>query len=194
MTAEVCLIVAKNENNAIGYNGDLLFNLKGDMEYFKNVTQEVPNCEYKNVVIMGHNTWKSIPKKYKPLKNRINIVLTSKSTIECQTDEVILSNNLKEIITLLKNKEDIHKIFIIGGNKLYDEAIRDNLVDKLYITNILYKLPKDMCDTYFSDIDCNKWDLSWESDTFSENALVLPLKKKDIVKFNYNIFTKNKLF
>ena len=66
------------KSRGIGKDNGLPWHLKGDMTYFKKKTSyaEFPNC--KNVVIMGYNTWMSIPVKCKPLKNRVNIVITKK--------------------------------------------------------------------------------------------------------------------
>ena len=71
------LIVAYIKNNyGIGHNNELLFYLKKDLDYFKRITKG--NNKKQNVLIMGYNTWDSIPNKFKPLPYRINIVLTSK--------------------------------------------------------------------------------------------------------------------
>ena len=60
----------------IGYKNDLPWKLSEDLKHFRNVTSKTNDTNKSNVVIMGRKTWESIPKNYKPLKNRINIVLT----------------------------------------------------------------------------------------------------------------------
>jgi dihydrofolate reductase len=67
------LIYCKNILNNIGLNGDLLYHIPEDMKYFKDITSHEYIKGHKNIVIMGYNTWISIPDKYKPLSNRINI-------------------------------------------------------------------------------------------------------------------------
>ncbi|HKM01112.1 MAG TPA: dihydrofolate reductase, partial [Sedimentibacter sp.] len=62
------LIVAVAKNWAIGYKGDLLFDLPDDMTFFKETTID-------KVVVMGRKTLLSFPNG-KPLKNRVNIILT----------------------------------------------------------------------------------------------------------------------
>ena len=59
------LIYCKNINNHIGYNGNLLYNIQEDMKYFKKITSQEYIKNHKNFVIMGYNTWISIPDKYK---------------------------------------------------------------------------------------------------------------------------------
>ena len=71
-----CLIVACDKNLGIGKNNDLPWKLKQEMNFFKETTLSLKIYKKKNVVIMGRNTWESIPTKYKPLRDRINIIIT----------------------------------------------------------------------------------------------------------------------
>ena len=68
------LIYCKNNQNIIGYDNNLLFTIPEDIKYFKQITSQEYTKNHKNIVIMGYNTWKSIPDKYKPLQNRINVI------------------------------------------------------------------------------------------------------------------------
>jgi dihydrofolate reductase len=82
------IVVATSLNHGIGYQGQLPWRIPQDLQYFQKLTTQgffqcnnpalsqsdlVPK---KNAVIMGHTTWKSIPKKFRPLSNRINVILT----------------------------------------------------------------------------------------------------------------------
>lgn len=49
------------------------------MAFFTRMTTDTKNKDKKNIVLMGRRTWECIPEKYQPLKNRINMVLTSQS-------------------------------------------------------------------------------------------------------------------
>ena len=64
---KIKLIVAASENNVIGIKNDLPWHLPDDMKFFKRKTQD-------STVIMGKNNYLSIPHKYRPLKNRLNII------------------------------------------------------------------------------------------------------------------------
>lgn len=57
----------------------LLNDYRSELAFFTSMTTNTKNANKKNVVLMGRRTWESIPKEYRPLKNRINIVLTSQS-------------------------------------------------------------------------------------------------------------------
>ena len=81
------LIVAMCKNNGIGIDNKIPWRISEDMSYFSKKTsgdygvmiqnEKQNETTKKNAVIMGRNTWESLPKKYKPLPNRFNIVLTS---------------------------------------------------------------------------------------------------------------------
>ena len=81
---KVNLIVAASENNVIGQNNDLPWNLPNDMNFFKNKTNG--HC-----VIMGRKNYLSIPKKYRPLPNRTNLILSNKSDFKAKDCKVFNS-------------------------------------------------------------------------------------------------------
>jgi dihydrofolate reductase/thymidylate synthase len=149
-------------NNGIGNKGILPWRLKNDLIYFKNKTSTVlidDNIEYINTVIMGNNTWISIPECNKPLKNRINIIITRK-TIKSNNKFIIYTNwdnLLKEIINFNNQKYTLNnkilKIqynFIIGGESIYKLALNKLDINTIYTTEIY----KDYeCDTYFPKIN-----------------------------------------
>ncbi|MGN1208192.1 MAG: dihydrofolate reductase [Christensenellales bacterium] len=101
------LIFCVDKNFGIGINNKMLFNLKQDLTYFKQKT-------INKVVVMGHGTLLSLPNG-KPLKNRTNIVLTSK---DIKIENATVVHNLNELLMTLKsfNSDDI---FIIGGESVY---------------------------------------------------------------------------
>ena len=66
--------------NGIGMQNGLPWNIKKDMNRFVSITKSVPedlNINYMNSVIMGRTTWESIPEKFRPLNNRLNIIITN---------------------------------------------------------------------------------------------------------------------
>ena len=68
------LIVAHCKNRGIGFKNQLPWKLTLDMHRFKKLTIGNKN----NAVIMGRNTWESLPLKFRPLPKRTNIILTTK--------------------------------------------------------------------------------------------------------------------
>lgn len=137
----VSLIAAVDSKNGIGKNGDIPWNLGQDLKHFQKLTIGDGN----NVVIMGRKTWDSLPNKHKPLKKRGNIVLTSNKKFK----DCISFNNLENALDYAKEAEHV---FIIGGAKLYNEAMHKNLVTNILLTR-LYKDFK--CDTFINNIPEN---------------------------------------
>lgn len=127
----VSMIAAvSKENFGIGYQGKLLFNIPEDLARFKKVTMGFP-------IIMGENTWLSLPKK--PLPGRRNIVLGKGEHEGAET-----AHSIEETLELVKNEEEV---FVIGGGMVYQQFLP--LASKLYITEI-YNKPENV-DTFFPD-------------------------------------------
>ena len=105
----VKFIWAQDSNGLIGDKGKLPWSNKSDLNFFKNQT-------IGGIVVMGHNTWKSIGSK--SLRNRINIVLTHKDEIDGYDDEnVYIANNVDEVIKFYEEHDK--DIWIIGGASTY---------------------------------------------------------------------------
>jgi dihydrofolate reductase/thymidylate synthase len=161
-------------NRGIGVKNNLPWNIKGDMKYFKSITAELPQDEYFNyinVVVMGRKTWESIPDNFKPLPNRVNIILSSQAPNTLINDikhpelvHVVTDwQDVFELVNLInKNgslpntepKEDdkpiaINNIFVIGGQKIYESAINHPYCDKIYLTHIYQKFETD---TFFPQL------------------------------------------
>lgn len=107
------LIAAADENWGIGKNGGLLAHISGDMKYFRETTKG-------KIVVMGRKTLESFPGG-KPLKNRVNIVLTGNK--DFVPEGVVICHSVEETLEKLKEypKEDV---FIIGGGMIYKAFLR----------------------------------------------------------------------
>lgn len=127
------IIVAFCKNRGIGFENNLPWTLPPDLEHFHELTKN-------NVVIMGKNTFLSLPKR--PLKNRMNIVLTNnKASISSYENVIAVTEN--ELTNTLENFPS-QKKFVIGGEKVYKLFLHK--CNKIHITYIdkMYD-----CDTYF---------------------------------------------
>lgn len=157
------LIVAVAKDWGIGYEGDLLFNLPQDMEFFKETTKN-------KVVVMGRRTLMSLPGG-KPLKNRTNIVLTSNKRFKA--DDCIFCNSFKELFEELK-KYNNDEIFIIGGGKIYNDLY--SYCTEAYITKVD---AITNADTYLHNFDDDvNWELSFASELHEYNGM----------KFTFNTY------
>ena len=126
------IIVSLNNHNLIGENDKLLIHSKKDLKNFQQIT--TGKSETKNIVIMGYKTWLSIPEGKRPLKDRMNIVLT-KSHIVSESENVKSFKSLEKAFSW--SSKGGGEIFVIGGTQIFNECCKseyiDNL-DKLYVT------------------------------------------------------------
>ena len=104
------LIAAVSDNNVIGIDNDLPCRLKNDLRWFQMHTLE-------GAVIMGRKTWYSLPKK--PLKNRLNIILT-RAPCPIEQTNVVWKNSLGAGIKYAY--EHTQRVYIIGGSDVFHEA------------------------------------------------------------------------
>lgn len=131
----ICCAIRHKDKLAIGSKGQLLFKLKEDMRFFRNITSKQTVNGSKNIVLMGRKTYDSIPSEFKPLKNRINIVLTNNDDLI--TDNII--DGSKELYyvtmdTFLNFYDPSFNIFVIGGSEIYSEF--DDSYDTIYLTEV----------------------------------------------------------
>jgi dihydrofolate reductase len=128
------LIVAADPTGGIGYKNKLPWtNIQGDLPRFKNLTTG-------KTIVMGRNTWESLPKK--PLPNRLNLVVT-KSNLD-SFDNTIQIRDIEEL-----NKYD--DLYLIGGASLIQSLF--DRVNKVYLT---VTFAKYLCDTHIDLVKLNK--------------------------------------
>ncbi|MDD4848756.1 MAG: dihydrofolate reductase, partial [Bacteroidales bacterium] len=128
------IIVAIADNNAIGKNNQLLWHLSDDLKYFKQITSG-------KTVIMGYNTWLSLP--LKPLPHRQNIVLIDSE--EKKDERFTPAYSLDDVHDFCNPQEEC---FIMGGGFVYRQFLP--LAHRLYITHVLQSFEAD---TFFPEID-----------------------------------------
>lgn len=144
------IIVAFDENRVIGYQNKIPWKISEDMQHFRETTTD-------NIVVMGRNTWDSLPKKFRPLPDRMNVVVSSlykknekQFYEENPGDNICVAASLNEVLDIPVPKE----VYIIGGALLYQSALKDKRVNKMIVSRIKGTHPGD---TYFPEID-NNWD------------------------------------
>ena len=152
-------VLCSDENNCIGKNGDLLYKIDIDMKRFVSLTTS--KKEVKNGIIMGFNTWNSLGKR-RPLKNRVNIVLTNKNYDKVHQEGGIPFKTIDDVMNFI-NKDEIkmNNIYVIGGGQIYD-LFAKHPIYKYYIDCIYWSVvhKKEQYDdskknhyTYFSVYD-----------------------------------------
>jgi len=142
------IIVAMDEENGIGKQGDLAWRLSADLKHFKEVTMAVTKPGHQNAVIMGRKTWDSLPVKFRPLPGRLNVVLSSNSDLQLPS-EVLVFSSIDEALMKLSSLSLIDKIYVMGGAQIYAQSIHHPACQGLYVTHVNGDFD---CDVFFPEI------------------------------------------
>lgn len=149
---EYAIIVATTKDGGIGLNGKIPWHIRDDMNHFKfQTTYAKRGCI--NAVIMGRNTWESLPAVIRPLPNRINIIVSESYYLDkdkmdkyAEIKNVYIVPTLDNAHAKIKEIHNIDKVFVIGGERLYKEAMADHRYNRLLLTYIDIDIT---CDAYF---------------------------------------------
>lgn len=146
------VIAAYDNTRGLGSKGSMAWYLPPDLKRFRDITKN-------HIVIMGRKTWLSLPDKFKPLPNRVNVILSSTMKIWQGPADVHICNS-KESLDILLN--DLHaikperEIFFIGGADIYSMAINQYSIDKYYLTEVYQDYE---CDVFFPQIPVDRYTL-----------------------------------
>ncbi len=161
---EIALVVAASTNNVIGKDNSLVWHLPNDMKFFKNVTWGFP-------VVMGRKTFQELGK---PLKGRVNIVITRQA--DWSVEEVITAGSLDGAMRSA-TETNAKKIFVIGGGEIYRQAI--SIADTIYITRVHGEFEGD---AFFPEIDENEWKLISNED--------FPVDEKHAYAYSFQVWKR----
>lgn len=175
MNKPINLITAIDQNRGLGKDNSLVWSLSKDMKYFKDITTSTKDPNLKNAVIMGRKTWQSIPEKFRPLPDRSNVILSK--TLKISPTNTKLFDDLEMAVQFLQADPSIESIFIIGGASIYQQALKNLAINKIYITAIQKTYD---CDTFLAPLP-PEYILKKESDLHQENN----------VNFTFQVFAKN---
>ncbi len=143
------LIVAVDENWAIGYQNKLLVSIPEDMKFFRTTTTG-------KVVVMGRKTLESFPNGL-PLKNRTNIVLTRNP--DYRVKDALVCTSVEEVLEILK-QYDTEDVYVIGGDTIYRQLLP--YCDVAHVTRIDHAYTAD---AWFPNLEEDpEWELTGESD------------------------------
>lgn len=146
------LVVAASTNNAIGKDNKLLWHLPNDLKFLKNITWGMP-------VLMGRKSFESLGNK--PLKGRVNIILTSNKNFK--KDGVAVVHSMRDALFFTK-ENDYNELMILGGERVYADTIND--ADKIYITRVHHVF--EDADAFFPVIDEEKFILVSNEDYYKD--------------------------
>lgn len=165
---KISAIAAVASNGTIGLNGKIPWQgkLRGDQALFKEVTLN-------KAVIMGRKTWDSLPTKFRPLPNRLNIVLSRKKR-DYGPDVVVVDN----VVAALEAASAAgYDAVFIGGQKVYEEGLP--YCDTLHISRVDGIFPGD---AFFPQLDSDVWLIS--------QVTPYPIEENRPIGFTYEVLRR----
>lgn len=175
------LIICTDNNYGFSKNGKIPWNITEDYLYFQDITTKC--CIGKpNVVIMGRNTWLTIPEKNRPLSKRINIVISTTLTQKDVDTDVYIANSLENALSICETL-NYSDIFICGGYQLYKTTLEKYKLKYIYhnIIDHNYK-----CDLILKELNNVNYNLVF----FREFKLFDNLLSSEFL-VEFNVFSKN---
>lgn len=143
------LIAAVDRNWAIGYKNELLVRIPEDQKWFRETTTG-------KAVIMGRKTLESFPNK-SPLKNRLNVVITS--DMNYSVPGAVVVHSIDEAVEAVRDYAD-DDVYVIGGESIYRQMLP--LCNTAHITKVDYAY---QADAHFPDLDKEEgWKITETSD------------------------------
>lgn len=143
------IIVAVDNNWAIGHRDKLLVSIPNDMKHFREETTG-------KVVVLGRKTLQTFPQGL-PLKGRTNIILSRDKKFTCK--DAIVVSSVEELLERLKEYRS-EDIYIVGGESVYRQLLP--YCDVAHVTKIDRKYEADR---YFPNLDEDEdWEITADSD------------------------------
>lgn len=148
-TQDMNVIVAVDNNWAIGNKNQLLIRIPNDQKHFREETTG-------KVVVLGRKTLETFPQGL-PLKNRTNIILSKDP--DYQVKDAIVVHSVEELLEELKKYND-EDIYIIGGDSVYRQMLP--YCNVAHVTKIDHEYEAD---AYFPNLDKEEdWEITADSD------------------------------
>lgn len=165
----VSAIAALAANRVIGKDNDIPWRgrVPGEQDLFKTYTMG-------KVVIMGRRTWESIPSKFRPLKNRMNIVVTRQQSLG---SNVMCVPTIEEALLFASVLRSYDEAVLIGGQRIYEEGLR--YCDTLYLTKLDAIFPGD---TFFPEIVEGEW--------YTDHKQEFPLGEGRSIEYSFNVLRR----
>ena len=129
----------------------------------------------RNAVIMGRKTYESIPAKFRPLQQRLNVILSRKADLAADMwlpPDVLVAGSFEDALRMLSTSErmvEIEHVYVIGGGGVYAEAIRSRFCRTIHLTSVEQTISD--CDTFFPCIPANQYKLCHYSDVQEEGGV-----------------------
>lgn len=168
---KIAIIVAMDEDGYIGSDQSLPWRLSSDMSRFRSLTEG----DGFNTVIMGRNTWDSLPGSYRPLPERVNIVMSRDTNWKAEGAVTALYPGRAIEIAFAEGSEEC---WIIGGSQIY-EVFLDRATE-IHVTEVH---TRNSGDVKFPDWDKTNWT--------NEVVEIVEVDSDNEFRTTYSIWTKS---
>lgn len=184
MNKNLSIIVASTLEYGIGFENKLCWNIPEEMKYFRNITLNCFRKNTKNCIIMGKNTWYSLPKR--PLKDRINVIISLNDYDKIEKEisgmeDVRVFKTIDDALIYIDNDPIIETCFIIGGAQLYNNCLEKYLK---YIKAIYWSIIYDkkyICDKFIAS------NIIYRNFSFKKEDIIINEKYISMYGTNKNI-------
>tara|TARA_B000000475_G_scaffold247121_1_gene221258 strand:+ start:178 stop:696 length:519 start_codon:yes stop_codon:yes gene_type:complete len=143
---KIMMIVAMDEQGFIGQDEELPWKISSDLKRFKKLTV----ADGFNAVVMGRKTWDSLPKKFRPLPERLNIVMSRDTKWSDEGAEMALYPGRAIEIAYANGCDEI---WIIGGSQIYELYL--DRIDEIHLTRVH---TRNSGNINFPDINLSEWE------------------------------------
>lgn len=202
---KLSLVVAmSNTSGGIGINGQIPWRLPKDMKHFAKVTSFTKNQNKMNAVIMGRLTWQSIPKQFRPLPNRLNVIISSvlQDVNDCgakdgaDLSKVLICKSFEDAFNVINRdfSDKIENIYAIGGAQIYKKSLEfpASFLDKIYLTQV-YTDAK--CDVFmqprnFLDSFRKVQDVGDDKENYNVEFNVMQKDEKSGLEYCFEVYQK----
>lgn len=197
------IIVAVNDQNLIGIKEYGKHSLPwpiitGDMKFFKDTTTVAPTGKI-NAMVVGYNTWNTLPKYYKSNANRINIIVCRNAIQQPGTLNEIYAESFEDALFKCEQISNINKVYVIGGSYIYHLALQHIDLEKIYITHIKQSFPVDEVEIEygvqfpikFTDLDKIA---SYKNTNNGSKVIDLESQSEDLYEKSKNIYYQFKVY
>jgi len=169
------IVVAADARGGIGKAAGLPWKLPGDMAYFKRIT----SGDKRNAVVMGRKTWESIPVKFRPLKDRLNIVISRNEGLGLP-DGVLLASDLDAALEAA-DRANMENVFVIGGGEIYRIALQHPACKLLYLTDI------------HADFDCDTFLPNYQQDFVPVPGMASVIERDNGIEYEFKVLVRNSM-
>jgi len=172
MNKKLSIIVASSLEYGIGYDNKMSWNIPEELKSFRHITTTCLRPNTKNCVIMGKNTWYSLPNAPSPLKDRINIIISSRDYDKIKTEiagmpDAFVFRTIEDALIYADSDDIIENCFVIGGAQIYNTFLENYIK---HIKSIFWTIVYDKkyeCDTFIAS------NIIYNNFSFHKNDIII---------------------